>query len=1119
MKQTILIGVIIAAAVVAQADTAQQTLQAAGRDKGVAIVADGSGLAPALVAASGMIVVDQQPDEQRRAAAAEAADKAGTLGRRLYVVTGSPAACVLADGYADLVVVGAATDQMLTPAMAQELTRVTAPYGGTLVVGNPNPAAGLTRAALAAWVAQLGAEIRSEGGLWAVWKRPALPGGDDWSHWYYDASANPVSKDTALTYPFELAWTAKPMYTARTQTRAAAAGRLFTITRPHQKEGMFQTHRFEGGNEVIARSLANGEVLWRYDLGDDAYTERSSLIATPDAVYVMRREKVLVFDPQTGQERAPLVFGGEVKSIWLRDGVLVALTGTTRDEPQWSSTANTGASGKKLTQALMAGTFGYGDTLVGWDARAGKERWRWSAPLIDHRMCGIGPDGLVVAYVKDKEVVGLNLADGKLRWHQANPAVIAELGKFHLLVHFAESDYFSNATGMPGLVITGDIVLLSHSQAQTKVALSPKDGAVLWTAPVPRGFSDLNICLTPQLPIIKNAGPKGTSSFIDLQTGKPLTVAKGQAPDGFSGGLCSQPTATPRCLLSTQGGAVWDLEKKQSLLRSLIKTECGRGVLVADGTMVAVAGACSSCEKVYGSLALRSFSRLDLRNPPERLWSGPSRVVEPVGNDPHDWPTRRHDARRSGSTPVRLPAQAAVRWRWTPATPYPVGDVYNVLPLDTEYRPTPPVSVGDFVVVAGSDGTVTGLERATGRPRWRTLLSGRVLSSPTISGGRVFVGCTDGTVSALAAADGAALWRYRLAPYDRRVMSYGFLQSQWPVTGSPVAADGVVYAAAGHPASSGGYVVALDAATGKPRWEQAFIPWSGDECPDPADTRRPKWLVPYGDLALDGDRLIVKLRDSAGPLGLVIDRRTGASLLPKQPLFDVSQLPHGRSQGGETTVLPDGLVLGGAYSVDRDQNGWGFLNELGAAVVDADGEVRTGPLRAGKGWRPSFQYLPCWNEKLLVLPGFGPFGLLAFDRAAWQAEIAPKLHKRPPYGFTVNTELQPLWGPVSPDKGDGVANAWLKVGNQAMAVALGADAVVATSLKKVPMPNGPFKGESFKLAKIVGGQVSVFDLVDGKLRWTLDLPAPPASDALALDRDGNALIGLQDGSVLCVGAP
>ena len=57
------------------------------------------------------------------------------------------------------------------------------------------------------------------------------------------------------------------------------------------------------------------------------------------------------------------------------------------------------------------------------------------------------------------------------------------------------------------------------------------------------------------------------------------------------------------------------------------------------------------------------------------------------------------------------------------------------------------------------------------------------------------------------------------------------------------------------------------------------------------------------------------------------------------------------------------------------------------------------------------------------------------------------------------------------------------------------------------------------MAKITGGQVASFDATTGTQLWKVDLPAAPALDALSLDRDGNALVGLQDGSVVCVGTP
>jgi len=55
-------------------------------------------------------------------------------------------------------------------------------------------------------------------------------------------------------------------------------------------------------------------------------------------------------------------------------------------------------------------------------------------------------------------------------------------------------------------------------------------------------------------------------------------------------------------------------------------------------------------------------------------------------------------------------------------------------------------------------------------------------------------------------------------------MSYGHLESSWPVICSPLVADGTVYAAAGRPMVPGGYVVALDVATGQPRWLKSFVP-------------------------------------------------------------------------------------------------------------------------------------------------------------------------------------------------------------------------------------------------------------------------------------------------------
>ena len=108
---------------------------------------------------------------------------------------------------------------------------------------------------------------------------------------------------------------------------------------------------------------------------------------------------------------------------------------------------------------------------------------------------------------------------------------------------------------------------------------------------------------------------------------------------------------------------------------------------------------------------------------------------------------------------------------------------------------------------------------------------------------------------------------------------------------------------------------------------------------------------------------------------------------------------------------------------------------------------------------------------------------------------------------------------MSPDSAEAVANKWAKTGQRALAVVAGRNAVVATSRKQALLDSGPFQGEWFQLARIVGGQITALDAATGVLRRSVELPAAPTLDALSLDRDGNALVGLQDGSVACVGGP
>ena len=117
-----------------------------------------------------------------------------------------------------------------------------------------------------------------------------------------------------------------------------------------------------------------------------------------------------------------------------------------------------------------------------------------------------------------------------------------------------------------------------------------------------------------------------------------------------------------------------------------------------------------------------------------------------------------------------------------------------------------PIDVGrGGVAVIDDRGTVRALDAATGRVLWTATAGAPVVSAPTLTDGRLFAGTTRGTLAALDAATGAVLWTALLDPAGRARLS------------QPSAADGRVVVGL-----TDGRVVALDAATGAVAWT-----WTG----------------------------------------------------------------------------------------------------------------------------------------------------------------------------------------------------------------------------------------------------------------------------------------------------
>ena len=111
------------------------------------------------------------------------------------------------------------------------------------------------------------------------------------------------------------------------------------------------------------------------------------------------------------------------------------------------------------------------------------------------------------------------------------------------------------------------------------------------------------------------------------------------------------------------------------------------------------------------------------------------------------------------------------------------------------------------------------LDAATGKLRGRRIrAAASLIRRPSGKGGPTS-GSADGWVYCLEAQTGHLLWRFRAAPVERRIPVYGQLQSNWPVAGGTPVADGVVYVAAGIVNYDGTHLYALDALTGRVKWQ------------------------------------------------------------------------------------------------------------------------------------------------------------------------------------------------------------------------------------------------------------------------------------------------------------
>jgi len=1006
-----------------------------------------------LVRRSDFIVHAWEPNPSVVAAARHLADTESLLGGRVVIEKGSFKRLPYADHTVDLLVAPHLTNRVLDELPASEVLRVLRPLGRAILGrGRPLDASdgGLTHSRLeqwlGAWAGQKPTVREDETGLWTRLIKPPLIGVDAWSHWEHGPDNNPVSTDTVIRAPYMTQWLGEPYYIAMPAITTASAGRLFIAM------GHIAHHRREEPwlNTLMASNGFNGITLWTRKLPDGYLAHRSAFIATPETFYMIDHDGTgcLLLDPETGEQK-DRIYVPEVRGYWkwmaLQDGVLFALIGKDPDRPETTIVRSQypawswGELSKGYYEPRLP--WGFGHAIAAYDVKERTVRWvhREDRP-VDSRAMTLG-GGRVFFYGPESRIGCLDAKTGELLWANEDPKVrslIEEPGR--------------GLGSTPGFRTTCYALYTPRAlfyEAQTQmniVAVSLKDGGLLWHRK--KTTSNPNMLYVDDR-LLVGIGPEGSTLVLDPMTGQTIEDL------GFKKRSCARLTATPDSLFCRgwpEGVTRYDRANKRILFNGAFRPSCNDGVIGANGLLYAGPWACDCNLSLMGRVALCSAGRFEFDRQPvesERLEVGegdPARVA-PLDVSEKDWPTYRGNLARRASSPVAVPSNPVKVWEYRPG-----GAVHL----------TAPTAAGGLVFLGGSDGKVRALEAAGGTLKWSFVTAGPIMQPPTIWNGRAYVGSGDGYIYALEAATGRLLWRFRTGPAERRIMVYGSLCSTWPVHSGVLVKEGVVYAAAGIIDYDGTYVYALDALTGKVKWQNVT---SGH-----LDKLLRKGVSAQGILTIAHGRLWMPGGNVISPAAY--DLNTG-EYVGDEPGNGSPRANRGEEIGLLTEHC---LLLGGRLRYSAREN----VVDPGHFVALPIGSGRSGgrALRLTSGKIP-----PAWDDGKIVLV-----------EGRYTVPVCHTMESLQKYLRTGAPGARP--GPRW--RAEGLAQ------RDTVSLTLAGQSVLAVC--EVPQP------------RQLASRWCLCCLNDeGRSVWERNLPGPALPGGVLVDRDGRIVVVMADGVVACYG--
>ena len=700
------------------------------------------------------------------------------------------------DGLVNLVVVSEGGERV----SSEELLRVLAPGGVCLAARSPSLAP-----------------------LRKPWPKEI----DEWTHFLHGPDGHVMSNDSVVGPPYHIQWVGSPtharshVHLTTVNVMVTGGGRLFYIA---DGSPTALPNDLPSRWALFAREAFNGILLWERPLSSwQPYyvKDRNSypadlhrrLVAAGDVVYATLSilGPVSALDAASGRTVRTYAGTEKTEDIIHENGILY-LSMNTADE-------------EEIDRLKMAYRHvePQQKRIVAIHAASGKVLWQKTNKDTD----GLMPMTLAVKnrqlYFQNPEhVVCLDKRRGNVLWRSARPSEYFRPGwSSPTLVAFDDVVISADRQSGPGQKVGKDKYAAGGFSTGDLVAFSAKDGRRLWSERCAEGCrapTDV-FGLDGKLWFGKSLERRVHEyrQVHDLRTGKVLkeTPLDPKWPRQHHH-RCYRDKATRRYILAGRTGVEFiNLETGEVSLHTWLRGTCKFGVLPANGLLYMPPEQCGC----YIESKLTGFHALAGRRPEVRsqrsevrLGRGPAygQIANPKSpiQNPRDWPTFRCDRLRSGCAKTSVPTELKLAWR-----------------TEVGGRLTQPVVAGGQLFVASIDRhTLHAMDAETGLPLWSFVAGGRIDSPPTIARGLAVFGCRDGWVYALRCADGQLAWRYRAAPSDAKLVDRGQVESVWPVHGSVLVQDGVVYYAAGRSSYIDGGVRMgkLDLVTGRSLLERTF---------------------------------------------------------------------------------------------------------------------------------------------------------------------------------------------------------------------------------------------------------------------------------------------------------